>query len=248
MSEDKEEEAFNNYLDQRLSEEDLAYIAEQKSNKNPVIKDMKLAKSMLEVMQNERDAQLKSELKGMLAAVQKEEQTPSKNRFPIFYKMAASVLVIVSLTLVLLYLLPDAQDNQELYTAYYQPFTISTETRSETPSGNEAFADYVNADYQSAAVALEKALVTDPANESVQMALANAYMNLDKHEAAMALLNPMKSSQNDVFKQYAYWYLGLVYLKTNQIGLAQQNLQYVVSEKMINAGKARVILESIARG
>jgi tetratricopeptide (TPR) repeat protein len=121
---------------------------------------------------------------------------------------------------ILIKTLNPSPNHEELYLKYYQPLeAFSTTTRSSNTSVDlfsDAIGFYKEGQYKSATAIFSDLVAKEPSNIHYQFFKGISLLELGDFNQAIALLNKVVTN-NQEFKKEAQWYLGLSYLKTNNI-------------------------------
>ena len=96
MEESKAIQLIDDYLTGNLSEEDLLLLKEARANKNPLFEDLDVSKAVFSGLRVNHKNTLKSEFSDMLKEVQQDSK-PARRIRPIYYRIAASLLIFKSL-------------------------------------------------------------------------------------------------------------------------------------------------------
>lgn len=134
-----------------------------------------------------------------------------------------------------------------LYEEYYEsyPNVVVPTTRSEeelTPL-NRAFRAYDRELYDSAAVLFEEILLDDR-REFVRLYAGLAYMETDKPDRALFLLNTIISEKGE-YEIQATWYLALNYIKREEYNNAKPLLQDLTESSTTYQTKAQELLKKM---
>jgi tetratricopeptide (TPR) repeat protein len=131
--------------------------------------------------------------------------------------IAASILFFVSLGVWALWLRQPL--HEKLYSTHYypDPGLATVMSKSDSYDFEKAMVAYKNGDYQQALNAWEGLLAQKPTNDTLLYFMGSAELAMGKYERAKEKLESVARNNTSVFQHDAYWYLGLYYLRTNQI-------------------------------
>jgi tetratricopeptide (TPR) repeat protein len=145
----------------------------------------------------------------------KEETVASTFKFSSYWKIAATVIVLLGISSLIWRTTTTRNQTQNLYSAYYKPFPVNDMVRGSTDTISvikDAIKHYSNKSYDSVVLALEK--YPDLVNQQqLQLYLGNSYLNIGEEEKAATQFKEIKT--NDKYHEIAQWYLSLTYLKLN---------------------------------
>lgn len=139
--------------------------------------------------------------------------------------IAASVLFLLAISLWVF--LGNSNENEKLYTAYYQP-DPGMVTAMGLPSNYEfdrGMVDYKTGDYQAAITRWEKLLAEKPDNDTLNYFLGSAFLAIDDTELAKSYLEKTSLMESSIFQKEASWYMGLSLLKSGNNTEAIKYLQ-----------------------
>lgn len=147
-----------------------------------------------------------------------------------FWSIAASVIVIVSLSL--LYLFYDRANPQRLYAKYSAPYEYASKTRSGEQLIGKIDCLYLKREYQSAIEIYEQNKETfTTENNILAIYMGIAYTETGNFTKSKDMLQPIANSDKNSFKEIAQWYLSLNYLKSGNIPDARKQLTAIVKDK-----------------
>ncbi|MCS4435755.1 tetratricopeptide repeat protein [Aquiflexum gelatinilyticum] len=153
---------------------------------------------------------------------------PINSKKPFTWKplaVAASLLFLLAITLWVF--LGNTNENEKLFTAYYQPdpgmvTAMGTNSNYEFDRG---MVDYKTGDYQAAITRWEKLLAQKPHNDTLNYFLGSALLAVGDDKLALPFLQKTLETESGIFLKEASWYLGLAYLKSGNNAEALKYLQ-----------------------
>ncbi len=156
-------------------------------------------------------------------------EAPSIKTVPIkfmpYRKIAiAAVLVIALGSLWFL----SGNSNEKIYAKYFSPDPGLPTMMSETSNFEfyDAMVNYKQGEYTKAIEKWKPLLVNAPKNDTLNYFIGMAQL-ANKHEKkAIEYFEVVTNLDSSNFKNEAYYYLGLAYLKTDNIELAKKNLTF----------------------
>ena len=152
------------------------------------------------------------------------QKSQSKVRFLHLKKIAAAAIVIIAISNFWLF---NKSSNEKLYDTFFSP----DPGLATTMSGNsnfefyDAMVNYKHGDYK-VAISKWKAIHNiKPKNDTLNYFLGVALMANNNESEAIAYLEKATKSSHTSFKNDAYYYLGLAYLKEGAIEKAKSSLE-----------------------
>ncbi len=122
----------------------------------------------------------------------------------------------------------NGSSNEKLYAKHFTPDPGLPTTMGET--ANFAFYDamvnYKQGDYKTAISKWEVILQSKPKNDTLNYFLGVAHLANNNEDSAIQFLNNVTQNSTSDFNNDAFYYLGLAYLKADNIELAKKNLTF----------------------
>lgn len=167
-------------------------------------------------------AKLKKELK-QLFTTNKNKKTKVIRISPLWYSIAASVLILLSFSYYLWQ--STAINHEEIYASYYEPYYGGPVLRGEESDFNNALLKYYDRDYQNALLDLRKLKSADTLNDKIPLLIANCYLNLDSlPQASLVLTEVLEEGKSAQKLNHAKWYQALILIKLNRLPEAKELL------------------------
>ncbi len=116
--------------------------------------------------------------------------------------------------------------NERLYAKYFTPDPGLPTTMSSTRDYdfNRAMVSYKQGNYEDAINTWKSQLATKVKNDTLNYFIGSALLADKKDKEAIEYLNIVTNLSESLFKNEAYYYLGLAHLKANNIEFAKKNL------------------------
>jgi len=156
-------------------------------------------------------------------------EAPSSKTVPIkfmpYRKIAiAAVLVIALGSLWFL----SGNSNEKIYAKYFSPDPGLPTMMSETSNFEfyDAMVNYKQGEYTKAIEKWKPLLVNAPKNDTLNYFIGMAQLASKHEKKAIEYFEVVTNLDSSNFKNEAYYYLGLAYLKTDNIELAKKNLTF----------------------
>ncbi|GAA4115790.1 hypothetical protein GCM10022393_16140 [Aquimarina addita] len=178
--------------------------------------------------------------------IQEEADTTATSgfRFSSFLKIAASLVLIISLG-TLLWQVSRHDSPQDLYTAYYVPYPVEDVTRGVDQKESDEFQKkYREKKYEEVSVVLEK-ISEDTMDERHRLYLGNSYLNIGREQDA--LLQFQQISDTSKYYEHASWFRALTYLKLEDTEASALILQKIITYNGIYAFNAKELLEKLEK-
>ena len=174
----------------------------------------------------------------------------SKRKINLWYKIAAAVLILLSMMAILLFQLRENKDSGELFAEYFSPYpniiTIRNSTQTEQ---NKTFVaalnSYNNGDYRRASQLFEELNKIEVLSDTVLFYYGNSSLASGDVNQAIVLFEQLLSDTNSRFVIQAEWYIALAYLSSDKTAQCLQHLKKVIDEDTYHKTKARELYKKI---
>ncbi|WP_025743416.1 tetratricopeptide repeat protein [Aquimarina pacifica] len=235
------------YLNNTLSENEYADFEKEITANPELAQEVEKHRALHTILGDTDTLAFKEKLVKISTRIKEEEvsnNTPS-NRFANYWKIAASIAIILGLGTFFWYTSTSTHDKtKELYLAYYQPFPIEDVTRGNTDTTlQHIMQHYSNKSYDSVVTAL-RGYANLANQEPLQLYLGNSYLNTNQEKKALSLFEniPNTSTYNEV----ATWYIALTHLKLNQPKKTIRLLKKIISYDGTYKTKASNLLKRLS--
>jgi TolA-binding protein len=241
MNDQDKYEKIEAYLRGDMAGEELRQFEKSLESDNALSSEVELFRNLDEALADEQALKLQKEtLKLGETYFNKQETTATPVRRLSVYRrplaIAASIALILSLG-VLFWTLNSgggSLTNEELYTAYYEPYAFSETVRGGDEPQNayeEALSAIEQEDYAAAIGLLQTHLTEQPSDMRATFALATSYLETDppRWSEAAASYQTVIEDGNSLMVNQAKWYLALIYIKQGETGQAKPLLQALQS-------------------
>lgn len=224
-------ETIERYLKNTMSTEERDAF-EEKLKDNPVLKQQ--VKDIGAMLFGVRKAIFKNKVDGFHEELKekKSEQYTDKKVFKLNFKhlsIAASIAILIGSV----WFFNQPKSNQALFDKYYVEDRGLETNMGETDNYifDDAMVDYKKQKYTMAIKKWRPLLQNKPENDTLNYFLGVAHLaNKNENEAVNYLKATIRNTESS-FKNEAYFYLGLSYLKMDNIDLAIEYLEKSNSEK-----------------
>ncbi|MCF8378090.1 MAG: tetratricopeptide repeat protein [Bacteroidales bacterium] len=165
------------------------------------------------------------------------------------YAVAASLAVIISLGTYTLFF--KAVNNNKIVSQFYKPYDVTLVNRSANTELSDNIRDalymYENHQYKEAIGLFEQILETNPQMIASHFYSGVAYMEIEEYNNAGISFNKVLSHNDNLYMEQAEWYLGMVFLATNQEEKARNQFQKIKNENGHYSKEAAKILRKLKR-
>ncbi|MFL0352016.1 tetratricopeptide repeat protein [Xanthomarina sp. GH4-25] len=228
-------------LDKNMTQEELAHI-ERYINNNLTFEELSIFE---EKLKNNPDFKNQVEdIKTLLFGIEKqalkeqldtfhkdipieviEDKKQPKFRFLNFKKTAVAAAVIIALGS---FWYTNRSTPKSVFAKHYtpDPGLPTTMSSSDNFIFYDAMVNYKRKDYLTAISKWQPLLLTKPDNDTLNYFIGSAYLADGKEKEAIPYLKKVTLFKEETFKNDAFYYLGLAYLKVNNVELAKKNLNF----------------------
>ncbi|MEO9870254.1 tetratricopeptide repeat protein [Ekhidna sp.] len=139
---------------------------------------------------------------------------PEKKSKSFLLKIAASLLLVVSVMAILIKVLPESSSNQAIFQRHYTPYDGVVIARSDAPIINKGILAYLEGDFE---VALDELIQVEEPTGQFRLVISNCHLSLGNWDQALAILNQINDAESQMIQDNRDWYLAITYLRTDQI-------------------------------
>ena len=155
------------------------------------------------------------------------ESSTAKSR-PLWFKIAASILLLISTSAILFNVLRGGQPNQKVFEKYYMPYDGVVSARSEAETSASGILAYKEGDYL---VALsELAEIQNPSGQ-IKLVIASCYLSLEQWNEAIETLILIADTEGQMIRDNRDWYLAITYLRLDKVDKAYRLLSELKARK-----------------
>ncbi len=172
--------------------------------------------------------------KKLLAAYK--ENRKVKNEVPVvsmhlrrFWYAAASVIILAALGTTLYLSMPSGSSNETLFKEYYTSDNLIDVTRAGDANIVEAVIKFQEKDYNLSARLFRQILDKDSDNIACWFYYGISSIETESYDQAENAFNRILADNENLYVEHAEWYLGLTYLKENQIQKAVKQFSQIAS-------------------
>ena len=231
----EEFEAIECYLDGTMDETELITFEEQMKSDFSLKEKVENQRILLLAIEEQslkdklntfhQDTILEEDPKVIPISAKKSHQTTSK--WYKKYTVAASIIVVFGLGS--LWYFSSTNNTRKLYNKYFSPDPgLATVMSSNTANFDfyDAMVNYKQGQYTTAISKWETLLANQPKNDTLNYFIGVAQLANSNEKSAIPFLEKVTNISNSNFKNEAYYYLGLAYLKSDNVELAKKYLTF----------------------
>ena len=245
-------EIIDRYLDGELSGEELASFRKQLLTNDDLRRELKLQQEINNALGETEIVGLRNQLKEIHKGQhsgRKEISLPRRIMASRISQLAAaSILILLSLTVFTNIFKSELTANEKLFSQYYDKYEPLNVRASSSPA-DEIYLNAVNAynkeDYEQALVLFEEVLDSDQNRMEANIMSGVSNMELSKYKNASGSFEKVIDHNNNLFIEDAQWYLGFCYLKTDHTEKAIEQFTKIASSTSSRKDKAKKILRKI---
>lgn len=145
----------------------------------------------------------------------KKENSPATRVVHILkrnWAAAAAVIVLLVVAGTIFLANPGGYSNEQLFNMYYKSGESVGITRSGNANMVEALMSYHQGDFQKASQLFQELLENDPYNMALKYYNGIANMETENYSLSISEFQDIIADNNNLYIEYAQWYLGLAYL------------------------------------
>lgn len=245
---ERENELIFRYLDKGLDSSERAEFDALCEGSADFREEVEVQQVMMASIKAQGKAALKNELKAALNQEQHENQFQpdvQKESKKAVWLMVGGIAAGVALLVVLLFGPHGAADTESIYLSHYQVLKADNEFRNESGNLPLGIDLYQKRAYKQAIPELKVLLEQD------EQGMAGIYLGLayweeaQEKEAARIFEHVINNSTDDFIRQYAEWYLALIWLKSGEQEKAEAAFVDIVAQEGVYTEQAQSILEEL---
>ena len=222
-------ELIDRYLLNELTEEELKKIEIQRMVDADFENELRIAKDInkgIEYAANQ-------DLLQVLDKIHYKHITKNRSSKPNKKIIYVGILcLILSAMLIWVYksFVNSTETPNKIFAAYYNPYIPSLDTRgSSNPQIVEAFSKlYYQNEFSAAVELIEPSL--NSVNDELKLLSAICYIELDKNDKAVNVLNTIIENNSYYFIDHAHWFSALAKIKLGQIEEVKGHLQFLIGK------------------
>ncbi|SHJ47079.1 tetratricopeptide repeat protein [Aquimarina spongiae] len=244
-------EKIEGYLNKTLSQEELTAFEKEVMASTALQEEVEKHRVLHETLSDTDTLAFREKLIRISQEIKAEEQATSSGSSH-YWKIAASIAVIIGVSALLWFSGFGKDQNEDLYATYYEPFPVEDTTRGEDTQGFvDVLTEYSKGEYQQILPKLEEivnAKQTDSlgnrsSTNQFNLYLGNSYMNTNQEKKAILVFESIAKSSK--YYENAQWYLGLTYLKLGKPTKTKSILEGLIQYNGVYKDKSVKLLEEL---
>lgn len=229
MNKEERYDLIEQYIHKALPGEALRSFEEQLNTDASLKQELKLHQEVHDALGNKRHADFLALVKASEHDYfSKKKHNKERSLLNPYWAVAAAVTLLL-IAGIALYLKNDTPDTQELFVAYFEPYEVPGNFRSENSGVTnntfwEAVSHYEERQYQQAIPLFDQVIHEQPQHAMAVFLRGISHLALDNTALAEADFTFVASGSNTLFMDQAKWYLALTYLKQGKPTVAKSLL------------------------
>jgi len=146
-----------------------------------------------------------------------------------FWYAAASLILLAAIGSTLYFSVPRGNSTDTLFNEYYSADNLVDVTRAGDANIVEAVIKFQGKDYPMAARLFDNILQKDNGNIACWFYYGISCIETENYAKAEKAFNHIISDDQNLYIEHAEWYLGLTFLKNNQVSKAKAQFEKIAS-------------------
>ena len=245
-------EIIDRYLDGELSGEERDSLEKELKTNLELSNELELQKEIKNALGETEIIGLREQLKDINLSYPADKKVISFTRRLINSRItqmaAASVIILLSITLFTDILKSDLYTNEKMFEQYYEkyePLNVRASANINDEIYQDAVLAYNNEEFEQALLLFEKVLEADQGRMEANIMSGVSNMELNNYQIASGSFNKVIDHNDNLFMEDAQWYLGFCYLKTENKNKAVEQFTKIAESSSSRSKKARKILRKI---
>ncbi len=240
-------EKIEGYLAGTLPQEEIVVFEKEIAANTKLKQEVETQRELHRVLKDRDTLAFKEKLQRISKEIKEEERLASTNKYSAFsyWKIAASIVVLLGLGTLLRNHFKDADKVSDLYIAHYAPYPAEDVTRGDTKNDmSDIMKSYSRGEYKEVVSKLEE-LMKLSNKEQLKLYLGNSYLNIGKEKEA--ILQFKNVSDTSRYYEDATWYRALTYLKLGKVKKSIPILEEIVSFNGLYKKNASDLIEKLTK-
>jgi hypothetical protein len=244
-------EQIEGYIHNELSDEQLSSFEAELAENKDLWNEISLIRSIDRAIAESDVMNLRSNIQNIAGKIASEKQSERSiigkfnARKVIYATVAASLIIMLSLSTLLSRQVSQDEIYQKFYTTY--PTTGINRTASMTldQTLSKALQEIDNKDYTKAINLLQEVISRDQNNIVGHFYSGVSLQEIGKFQNAIQEYQTVISNKDNLFIEQANWYIGLCYLQTNDDKKAYKQFKKIAQNEGFYKQKAQAILRKM---
>lgn len=220
---------IEDFLANRLSTEDHSAFAKEITINPKLQLEVERHRVLRDVLRDKKTLNFKRNLQSIQQEFYEEENEGSVERqksFFKYWKIAAVGILLLGISGTVWYNLTPKDTMQDVYIAYYTPYPITSDIRSQTEEDWKTIVqEYAMGNYNKV-VSVFETLNTIPLTDEMRLCIGNSYLQIHQEQKAIELF--MGIPNDSGFYEDGLWYLALTYVKMKDSKNATAILERII--------------------
>lgn len=232
-----------------MNEDELRWFRKELQFNTELSTELKLEKELDKIFLDEDVIELRSKLVSIYN--ESKQSTAPKivkmqpRRWQLAIAAAVAILMITGGSL--LFTQQRSYTPEKLFSMYYDSDKSIEITRSGNANIVEAVLKFQQKDFQGASLLFAEILDRDSSNMAVWFYNGISYIETGRIEDATKAFQYIINDKKNLYVEHAEWYLGLCYLKNEQIDFAVNQFKSIAIGQNYHKKEAEKILEKLGR-
>jgi hypothetical protein len=165
----------------------------------------------------------------------------------MFWGAAATIAILLGLSLFTFLLTNHTKDLQVIYSEYYQPYPYNPTVRSTETVSQDDFdmgaEEYIKANYGLALDYFNQVSADSPFYSTAFLFKGICFMEMDQFDQAIQSFNQL--SGNRSLNEYGEWYRGLCFIRLNDPEQARNEFEKIIQKEGFYSKQAKSILKGL---
>jgi tetratricopeptide (TPR) repeat protein len=225
------ENQIDRYLLNLLNQEEKEAFEKELEINPALAKEVEQQKSILEDIEGMGRIEMKAKLQKIHKELYGNDHNQKSIFRSLFFKIAAAAVFFGVLSFGW-WCLQNNETSATLYTQNFEPFELSLSERSEGDMAlNKIENLYLDGKYTEAIPVFQDALnEAGSQNSQLLLGLGISYLQTEQAEKSIPQFLQILMNKDFNYEDEAQWYLGLAYLKLNQIDLAKEHFNVLAAD------------------
>ncbi len=225
------ENQIDRYLLNQMTPEERSAFETRLENDQSLTQEVSIQREVLEDIEGIGRIELKSKLKQIHQDLYSSSAQPKTKFRKLFYRVAVAAIFLGVLTFGW-WSLQQAPDSTQLYAQNFEPFELSLSQRSDGDISLAKIESAYDAGRYDEAIVMFQEAIKDKATQSSQilLGLGISYLQTDQPQKAITQFDQILANNDFNYEDEAQWYLGLAYLKLNDIPNARKHMNVLTSD------------------
>lgn len=246
----KYSQLIEKFIAGEMNEDELRWFSKELQFNTELSTELKLDKDLDKILVDEDIVEFQRKLVSVFKE-SKETRVPKIVRMqPQKWQLAvaATIAVLMIIGGSLLFTQQRSYTPEKLFSMYYDSDKSIELTRSGNANIVEAVLKFQQKDFQGASLLFAEILDNDPTNMAVWFYNGVSYIETGRINDATMAFKYIVDNKKNLYVEHAGWYLGLCYLKDEQIDFAVEQFHKIaVDPNNYHQKEAERILEKLGR-